>query len=151
MRDPVWLCSSALSCLALPFSTLPGAAWPGPVLPIPIQSCRTPSGPSGPAWHCSALSGLAQSCLTRSGPVWPFSAQPVPTDVALYLFNPARPCASLSGAALIYPVRSRLFVTIRPCLVCINYFKYHFLVEKELREFKSYSSGQQSENKKQWR
>ena len=63
------------------------------------------------------------------------------------LFHPTRPCAALSGAALIFRVRPRLFNTARPCLVCTNNVNGYFIMDNSLSEFKLYSSDQQNENK----
>ena len=153
---PVWRCPvrphPAWRCPSLLWLALPDLALSGTVLPISIQSCpcRTLSGPSGPSWDCSALSGLAQSCLTLSGPVWPCLALLGPALSGVALFHPVRPCAALSCVALIYPVRPRLFDTVRPCLVCMKDVIGYLIVDNALSEFKLYSSGQQSENKEQW-
>ena len=70
---------------------MPGAALCGTVhSPVPIHSCRALSGPSGTAWHCSALSDPTWSCLAQFGPVWP-----CPTLSGAALFHPARPCPAL--------------------------------------------------------
>ena len=79
-----------LLCLALP-----GLALSGTVLPIPIQSCRALSNPSGPAWHCSALFGVVLFHPARF--MRPCLALPWSTLPGTALSGPVRHCLALSS------------------------------------------------------